>query len=332
VASFAADGELLIQGLRAGRLHGFRFEPDPAARSGARSLLAAANRAVRGGIDAQIARLEAAPDAEIAMSGDGVLSWRDAPVARLVPGDEALAPRLQVLRSELLDTPRRKRVRARLRRWLDARLEADLGPLLALRRAELPPSARGIAFAIGQGLGSLPRRPVSEQVAALQGGERSALHRLGVRIGRESLYLPLLLTRAAVRTRGLLWGVAAGHDGLPVLDARDSLAVDPRLPRGFYEACGYGVRGDRALRVDALERLALAARERAARGPFAPAEDLARLAGLAAGELPHWLEALGYPATGDGRHAGRSASRRKRRGRARRRPPRAAPIGSASEA
>jgi hypothetical protein len=150
-----------------------------------------------------------------------------------------------------------------------------------------------------------------------------------VKIGRESVYLPLLLTRAALRTRGLLWSVAGGHEGLPVLDARDSQPVDARVPGAFYEACGYRVRAERALRVDALERLAAAARERSADGPFPASEELAKTAGLDAAGLPAWLEALGYPPTGDGRHAWRGTRSRRRRGRPRSRRTRRAPVGAA---
>jgi hypothetical protein len=52
------DGEVLVQGLRAGVLEGFRFRPDREAREGSRGLLAAANRALRTLVRERVEALE----------------------------------------------------------------------------------------------------------------------------------------------------------------------------------------------------------------------------------------------------------------------------------
>ena len=50
--------------------------------------------------------------------------WRGAAVARLVAGESALSPQVEVLASDLLDPPLRERVRRRLAAWLEAHLRA----------------------------------------------------------------------------------------------------------------------------------------------------------------------------------------------------------------
>ena len=312
ITALDEDGELVIQGLRAGRIEGFRFHPDERARSGARSLLAAANRALRAGIDDRVKLLESDPDAQLALSHEGVVTWRGAPVARLAPGDDALSPRLHVLDTELLDRRRRERVRRHLAQWLERYLNAHLGPLLRARAADLPPNARGLIFALGEGLGSIPRRSVADQVRALSSTERSQLHRLGVRLGHVSVYLGALLGREAVRLRGLLFAVRARSRELPLFDARPAVPRDGRVPDAYYHACGYQLAGRRAIRVDALDALASAARERARRGPF-DASDLARRAPCPPADLPAVLEALGYSAARDGRFRWKQRPRRPRR-------------------
>lgn len=68
------DGTLLLEGIPAGRLTGFQFEPLPGAASHA--LRAAANRALRAGIDARVAELCDSDDAAFALTAAGaILAW-----------------------------------------------------------------------------------------------------------------------------------------------------------------------------------------------------------------------------------------------------------------
>ena len=62
LAEVTESGEVLVQGLLAGRLDGFRFVPDPEVREESRGLLAAANRALRGDIDDRVDGLRAGGD------------------------------------------------------------------------------------------------------------------------------------------------------------------------------------------------------------------------------------------------------------------------------
>ncbi len=65
------SGDVLVQGLRAGVLEGFRFRPDPSLRPGAKGLLAAANRSLRNAIRDRVAALAAEPDAGLRAAGLG---------------------------------------------------------------------------------------------------------------------------------------------------------------------------------------------------------------------------------------------------------------------
>ncbi|HET8646390.1 MAG TPA: helicase-related protein, partial [Vicinamibacteria bacterium] len=134
------DGEVAVQGLRAGVLEGFRFRPHAPAGEGSRALLAAANRALRALMPERVQALEAEEEAAFAIGPAAELLWRGAPVARLAAGESALAPRVDVLASDLLDPPQRERVRRRLAEWLDAHVRGTLAPLFAVRD-QSPPGA-----------------------------------------------------------------------------------------------------------------------------------------------------------------------------------------------
>ncbi|MGE5126538.1 MAG: helicase-related protein, partial [Betaproteobacteria bacterium] len=90
VTTIGADGEVSVQGLRAGVLEGFRFRPERATSDGSRGLLAAANRALRELVRGRVQALESEDDAAFALGPGAELLWHGAPVARLAAGESAL--------------------------------------------------------------------------------------------------------------------------------------------------------------------------------------------------------------------------------------------------
>jgi ATP-dependent RNA helicase SUPV3L1/SUV3 len=304
-------GEVRVQGLPAGRLEGFRFRPDPSLRDEARGLLAAANRGLRGAMPERLRAFEEAPEAALALSREGHLLWRGAHVGRLQVGESTLAPQVEALGSDLLAPPQREAVRRRLGGFLDGLVRRSLGPLVALREAPLQGAARGLVFALVEGLGLVPRRAALEQVEALTRDERSRLSRLGVTFGRQAVFLSALLRPEAIRVRVALAAARHGLPDGPLPDAGPSLP-SPATASMFYEACGYVVAGPRLVRADVLDRFA-AEMARAASGgaPFRPdPQSCARLS-CPSEDLAGVLRALGYVERGGGFFsAGRNEGRR----------------------
>ena len=294
VTSVGGDGEVLVQGLRAGVLDGFRFRPDREVREGSRGLLAAANRALSGLVRERVEALEREDDSSLALGPGAEVLWRGAAVARLVAGESALQPQVDVLASELLDPPLRERVRRRVAAWLESHLRSTLLPLFALRDGTPPGVVRGLAFALVEGLGAVSRRSVAQQVAALTPDDRKALARLGVTVGRLSLFLPALLRPEAARLRARLFAVQQGRPAVSGPDGAPSVPSDPRQSAAFYLACGYLPAGPRAVRLDRLERAAAVASRLSRAGPFVPPRDLAPILGCPPGEVPAILTAIGY--------------------------------------
>jgi ATP-dependent RNA helicase SUPV3L1/SUV3 len=100
---------------------------------------------------------------------------------------------------------------------------------------------------------------------ALSQDARAALRKLGVRFGAYHLYLPALLKPAPRSLAAQLWAlkhggleITKGLDEVPHLasSGRTSFPADATIPRGLYLAAGFRVSGERAVRVDILERLA----------------------------------------------------------------------------
>src|SRR6187397_2116055 len=259
-------GEVMVEGHDIGRLDGFTFVADAsAAGSEAKTLQGAARSALAGEIDARAIKLTQSPDREFVLSSDGSVRWTGAPVAKLIAGEDVLRPRLRVIADEQLTGASREAVQARLDLWLKNHIERLLAPLFALAAAEdITGIARGVAFQLIESIGVLERQKVAEEVKGLDQPSRANLRKYGVRFGAYHLYMPALLKPAPRSLAAQLWMLKHGGPEAKGLDelqrlagsGRTSIPIDKDTPKPLYRTIGYRVCGERAIRVDILERLA----------------------------------------------------------------------------
>ena len=260
------SGEVTVEGHVIGRLDGFMFAPDAAAAgSEAKALNAAAQKALAGEIEQRATKLSQSSNDHLVLASDGALRWTGDVVGKLVPGDDALRPRVRIVADEQLTGPARELVQGRLDLWLKTHIEKLLAPLFTLAAADdVTGIARGIAFQLVEALGVLERQKVAEEVKGLDQPARATLRKYGVRFGAYHIYLPILLKPAPRALATQLWALkhespdAKGVGDLLHLAAsgRTSMPVDKETPKALYRTAGYRVCGERAVRVDILERLA----------------------------------------------------------------------------
>ncbi len=258
-------GEVVVEGHAIGRLDGFMFTPDAStAGSEAKALAGAAQKALAGEINARATRLAHAADGQFVLAADGIIRWLGQPVARLVAGEEALKPRLRIIADERLTGAPRDAVQARLDLWLKSHIERLLEPLFRLAAAEdITGIARGVAFQLTEALGVLDRAKVAEEVKGLEQPARATLRKHGVRFGAYHIYVPALLKPAPRVLATQLWALKHGGAETKGLEAieqlaasgRTSIAADKETAKVLYRVAGYRVCGERAVRVDILERL-----------------------------------------------------------------------------
>ncbi len=274
--AFNKTGEVEVEGHIIGRLDGFVFLPDASSGgSEAKALQNAAQKALAVEIGHRATRLADAPDDQFVLASDGTLRWIGAAVGKLSAGDEVLRPRLRVIADEHLNGAPREAVEARLDRFVKSHIEKLLGPLTQLSAAaDITGIARGIAFQLVEALGVLERQRVAEEMKGLEQPSRASLRKYGVRFGAYHIYLPALLKPAPRRLAAQLW--ALRHDATQGTAAdqaepqnkavsdllhlagsgRTSIPVDRDIDPSLYRTAGYRVCGERAVRVDILERLA----------------------------------------------------------------------------
>src|SRR5664279_5577781 len=259
-------GEVIVEGHVIGRLDGFAFAPDAAeAGSDAKALQATAQKALAGEIDARAEKLAAAPDEQFVLTSDGTIRWTGDAVAKLVAADDVMRPRIRIISDERLAGAPREAVQTRLDLWLKTHIEKLLGPLFELAKAEdITGIARGIAFQLIEALGVLERQKIAAEMKDLDQPSRASLRKYGVRFGAYHIYVPPLLKPAARALASLLWAQKQDNVDMSALSGaqhlagsgRTSFPVDKLLDRDAYRVLGYHQCGERAVRVDILERLA----------------------------------------------------------------------------
>jgi ATP-dependent RNA helicase SUPV3L1/SUV3 len=301
VATVSENGEVTIDDQFVGRLEGFRFRLDPGADpEQVPTLRAAAIAALAPVFSLHSDKFYNAPDTEFDATEQGGLMWGEHAVGKLVAGPDSLSPQVQPFVDEDAPAEVAEKVRRRLGHFVDRRIAALFEPLITLRDDEtLEGLARGIAFRMVEALGVLPRAEIAGDIRSLEQEHRAALRKHGVRFGQFTVFMPALLKPAPTRLRLVLWSLSEGLEEFPEAPPPGLVTVPalPAAPRGYYPRAGYRLAGERAIRIDMLERLADIVRPLDARNGFEATPEMLSISGLTLTQFATLMQGLGYRAT-----------------------------------
>ena len=293
-------GEVTVEGEFVGKLQGFRFQMDKAGSPDeAKTLRQASVAALVPHFHLLADRFYNAPDPEIDFTEQGGLMWGDTAVGKLTAGADPLKPTVVAFVDDEAGEEVAKKVTRRLQHFIDRKIAAGFEPLLNLKNDEtLTGAAKGFAFRMAEHFGILPRGEVADEVKALDQDARGALRKHGIRFGQFTIFMPLLLKPAPTRLRLVLWSLSKGlaefpespPPGLVTLPAaKDAVA-------GYYAMSGYRAAGERAIRIDMLERLADMLRDKDSRGGFEANADMLSITGMTLDQFADLMAGLGYKA------------------------------------
>jgi ATP-dependent RNA helicase SUPV3L1/SUV3 len=304
LAAVKRDGDVVVEGHYVGEIKGFRFTSDATASNAdeaaaAKAIDQAAAKVLRQEIARRVKQLETDEDNPITLAlmdnqPTGEVLWHGELVGRLCRGSHILKPIVSPLVDDLVDTPLVLRIQKRLESWVAGEIATVLGPLFKIETASLTGVARGLAFQVGENLGSIPRQKARREIEALDRTERQALRRAGIKIGRDSVYVHALLKPRAVDMRGLLWRIYHDIDAALPPQGRVSVENDKAVPEEFYQAIGYRVMGGLVIRIDMVERIAELAWTLGKKGPLTISPDLLSLAGCTVEQMSDILKNIGY--------------------------------------
>ena len=162
-------------------------------------------------------------------------------------------------------------------------------------------AAKGIAFILYERLGSVPTADIGHLIRSMQESDKPRLARFGLRFGVETVYMPELLKPAQIELRSLLFSLANGafYEGAPPPAGRVAIDAIADVPDAYWLAVGYRRLGQRVMRVDMVERVAMLVRVAARQGQFKIAEDMLSLAGATREQMAQMLLDLGCVIVGE---------------------------------
>ncbi|KJS40990.1 MAG: disulfide oxidoreductase [Roseovarius sp. BRH_c41] len=300
VAEVNDQGDVTVEGEFVGRLEGFRFMQDrSAAGNEARTLQQASTAALAPHFHLKADRFYNAPDTEIDFTEQGGLLWGKEAVGKLTPGADPLKPQIVAFVDDEAGPDVAAKVQRRLQHYIDRKIATLFEPLLNIQRDEtLNGLARGFGFRMVEAMGLIPRGEVADEVKALDQDARGALRKHGIRFGQFTVFLPLLLKPAPTRLRLVLWSLSQGMDEFPEAPPPGLVTVPARsdAPKGYFTMAGYRAAGDRAIRIDMLERLADMLRGEDTRAGFEAKPDMLSITGMTLEQFAVLMQGLGYKA------------------------------------
>ena len=275
LAGVTPEGEVIVEGEFVGRLIGFQFMLDPRAKGPhAKAVRHAALKALKPELAARASALAHAADKEFTLKDGTTIWWRNSAVAKLEKGPLPLRPEIKLLAMDNLPAQSLPRIEDRIRDWFANKMEGLLAPLVSLQKAvnqvsspaedgsdseTLGGTARGLGYRLVENFGATSRAQVADEVKALDQTERGKLRKIGVRFGEYTIFMPALLKPAPADLLTALWALWSDKD-IGQMDrpkpGLTSFHMNGDVPHAYYYALGYRPSGQRAVRIDMLERLA----------------------------------------------------------------------------
>ena len=298
VAEVDTKGKVTIEGEFVGKLNGFRFQMDKdATAEEGKTLRSASIQALQPEFNLRADRMYNAPDTEFEFTEQGGLMWGEYGVGKLVKSDDILTPRIEVFVDDEAGSDVTSKVQKRLRHFMDRKVNAAFEPLIGMRDDEMVTGmARGLAFRLIESLGVIPRSVVAKDVKELDQDGRGLLRKHGVRFGQYTLFQQLMLKPAPTRLRLVLWSLFEGLDEFPEAPPPGLVTIPETkgAPKGYYPRAGYRLAGDRAIRIDMLERLADLTRIQDVKVGFEANSDMLSISGTTLDQFSNMMEGLGF--------------------------------------
>lgn len=309
MAGVKASGEVVVEGQQVGKLKAFRFYADDSlAGSEYYTVIKAARNALKPEIKRRIGLMLKAEDKQFSLNDKGELFYQANPtnptpgeaIGRIKKGQQPYKPVLEVDDSDLLEGQDKVAVQQHVNAWLSRHLETVLDKLPSFENVndeELSAPVRGICFQLYEAFGIVERAGLEDLIAELDEERRKELRSKNVRLGPVLAFMPNLNKPAAIKLKALLWNIWNDKE-LPAQTPNDGLtsySVEGQDVNANYQRIiGYPVYGNRAIRVDILDRVISAVYDGSNQGKFQAKHEMAEWLGCSIADLYSVLEGLGH--------------------------------------
>ncbi len=246
---------------------------------------------------------------QFTISPEGQIFWQEKlnnplagiAVASLSKGEAALKPVINIIENEQTLKHDAQALKNALNLWMNTYFSEVLEPLILL---EVPngiaikdDAVSQIAAKVYDGLGIAPRSDIEGLIDKLTPETRADLRAKKIRLGPVLAFIPALNKPAAVKLKALLWSIFNDCD-LPAKVPADGIVSvkieGDNLNEQYYSSIGYPLYGNRAVRIDMLDRVISCVYDNAKLGKFQARHEMAEWLGSSIDDLYKVLEAMGH--------------------------------------
>ena len=254
------DNKIYIDGQLIGELKGLKFLIEVTSKT-LDTDIKSIKKAARKGVEKELVKRvdKILNEAEIEVSRDSKIIWKNNPVARLKKGSDYLNPDIDIIADDSLNEDSKAKLHIFLSKWLSSYINEILGDLIKLTKHKLSNQyLRGLLFQLYENNGVVKRSDVDKIVKSIPAEERKKLWGMGVKIGRYHIYLPKMLKPKAVEFRIGLWKIFYNlSDKNKIPKSGLNFLLGTSLEKNFLLLCGFEKFGEFFVRIDILEKLFL---------------------------------------------------------------------------
>ena len=304
--SVDAENHVYVDDELIGRLEGFTFHVDPAARVGERKLLlAAAERHLASYLKDKARAVAMAETEEFALGSDGdgrpALLWNGAVLGHLAKGRTLLQPLFKPVRAVAgLEGNDLRAIAEKAEGWIQQQLAKHMGGLIALNQLATDAATDGVVRALAARLadagGIAGRQFLADTLTALPKEARGAARKAGIVFGALDVYHHGVLKPAAAKWRAALFS-AMGDTPMPDLPPESAVHLKDWNFASIADCRNAGYRrvGNEYVRIDLAERVIKRAHEaRGAALEFEMDMAFATSLGLSEGGLEALMRDAGF--------------------------------------
>ena len=254
------DNKIYIDGQLIGELKGLKFLIEVTSKT-LDTDIKSIKKAARKGVEKELVKRvdKILNEAEIEVSRDSKIIWKNNPKARLKKGRDYLNQDIDIIADDSLNEDSKAKLHIFLSKWLSSYINEILGDLIKLTKHKLSNQyLRGLLFQLYENNGVVKRSDVDKIVKSIPAEERKKLWGMGVKIGRYHIYLPKMLKPKAVEFRIGLWKIFYNlSDKNKIPKSGLNFLLGTSLEKNFLLLCGFEKFGEFFVRIDILEKLFL---------------------------------------------------------------------------
>ena len=261
------NGDITVEGEYFGKIHGFKLIVEKSySEQYLKQIRPAISKSVELEMKKKSLKILSSEFDTFTLNSDLFIYYNDEKIAGLKPGNNPLNPKINIVCDEYLDSNIKKKLENKFLEWIQDYIKFNLKEILSLENTDnLSPGAKGIAFRLLEELGLIRRNKIENEIKILDQKSRQELRKMGVKIGKFSIFFPATVKPKATELLISLWinfseknynqnDIKLIRENLP-RPGITSCALNQNISHEIYKVLGYLVIGKMVIRADIIERL-----------------------------------------------------------------------------